>query len=599
MMVKFRSVGRYGVLLVLSAVAAGGCAPTPRGPEGGDEILFLNGKVWTQSSDPARARADAVAVRGGRIVAVGSQSAARAAVSPAARVVDLRGAAVLPGFVDAHVHLLWVGERLLRLGDGRPLVVDLSAARSAAEAAALAAEQARAVPQETWVIGYGWSQEAWPGRALPAAAELDAALPLRPALLTRTDEHAAWVNSQALRLAGIGPLTPEPAGGRILRLGRAGKPAGILLERAIEPVARLLPRLGPEQKRQAYRLAARACLEAGITTVQVAGGLHRAGAVWEPEQEEEDRRILRDLVEREGLPLRVSWMALGPGEGAERALARGPERGAAAGSWDEAAIKVFMDGALGSRGAALLEDYADEPKHRGVPRTPPEALEDLARRSLERGFQVCAHAIGPRAVRAALDAFERASGGDATRLGRARFRIEHASAIHPDDLPRFAALGVIASVQPPFIAPDPEGRTMEERRLGPAAPERIYPFRSLLDSGARLCGSTDATSRAALSALAGIEAAVTRGGWKVAERLRVAEALALFTREPARAAFLEERVGTLEVGKFADLVILGADPLSVPADALGEIEVVATVVGGRIVYGEERLLASAPAPARP
>ncbi len=569
------------------------CSAPPVSDPPGDEVVFVNARIWTQAADPARYRADALAARGGRIVAVGSTQAARAAVSPAAGVVDLGGATVLPGFVDAHVHLLWIGERLLRRPDGTPLVADLSRSRTAAEAARLAASLAHAAAHETWVLGYGWSQEAWPGRQLPSTADLDAALALQPALLMRSDWHAVWINSQALRLAGIGRLTPDPPGGRILRSARAGRPAGVLIDRAIEPVARLVPRLSADQKRHAYRLAAQACLAAGITSVQVAGGLNRAGAVWEAAEEEEDRRILRGLVEEEGLPLRVSWMALGPGQGAERLLERGPERGAAGGAWDEGAIKVFMDGALGSRGAALLDDYADEPGWRGILRTDAPALEELARRALERGVQVCAHAIGSRAVRAALDAFEKAAGEDKTKLERARFRIEHASAIHPDDLPRFGALGVIASVQPAFIAPDAEGRTMEESRLGAAAPERIYALRSLLASGARLCGSTDAGAPEALSILTGVEAAVGRGGFRPAERLRMPEALALFTRESARAAFLEERAGTLEVGKLADFVVLGADPMSVPSESVGEIEILATVVGGRIVHGSERLTASA------
>jgi hypothetical protein len=318
--------------------------------------------------------------------------------------------------------------------------------------------------------------------------------------------------------------------------------------------------------------------------------------VWDPAEEEvEDRAILKDLVGKQRLPMRVSWMGLAPGDGSERILAHGPRRGGEGGRWDEAAIKVFVDGALGSRGAALLREYADDPRNTGVLRTYGRPLADLARRALAQGAQLCAHAIGPRAVHEALDAFEKAADGSPGRLAQARFRIEHASAIHPDDLPRFAKLGVIASVQPSFIAPEKTDAgaaggavTMEERRLGASAPERLYPFRSLLASGARLCGSTDSL-QAEVSVLAGIEAAATRGGWRPSERLKVPEAIALFTREAAWCGFLEERVGTLEPGKFADLVILAADPIDVAPDAIGEIQVLATLVGGRIVHGEERM----------
>jgi hypothetical protein len=569
-------------------VAAAGCAVPGRAPALSDELVLTNARVRTVAPSPGLPRASALAVRGERIVAVGTEAQVRAAVGPQARVIDLRGATIVPGFIDSHIHLLSLGEKLLRRADGAALMVDLSAARSAGEAARLAAAQARLFSESAWVLGYGWSQEAWPERALPGAALLDEFLPRQLVVLTRSDAHAVWVNSAVLQRAGFGASTPDPPGGRIGRVGRGSTPAGILLERALEPVARLVPRLSAEQKRHAYERAARACVAAGITTVQVAGSLHRVGAVWNPVEEEEDRRILRALVAEQALPLRVAWMALAPGNGAERLLARGPERGALGGYWDEFAIKVFVDGALGSRGAAVLGSYADANGEHGLLRTHGEALVELSRRALARGVQVGAHAIGSRAVREALDAFEKSAGGDAARLRQARFRIEHASAVHPDDLPRFGSLGVIASVQPGFIEPGPDGRTMEERRLGEGAAELIYPFRSLARAQARLCGSTDALAPE-VSVLKGIEAAATRGGWRMSERLTAREALALFTREAARAAFLEERVGTIEPGRYADLVVLAVDPTSTAPEGIGEIEVVATMVGGRFVHGEERL----------
>jgi predicted amidohydrolase YtcJ len=523
------------------------------------DVILQNGRIVTL--DVARPRAAAVAIAGDRLTAVGSDREIAALRGPKTRVVDLGKRTVVPGLVDAHGHLLSFGQTLE--------TVDLRGTRSAEE---VVRRVRRAAPRNSaeWILGRGWDQNDWPRAVFPHRRLLDAALPGRAVLLTRIDGHAVWASSEALRRAGIDARTPDPPGGRIVREG--GEPGGVLVDNAADLVEKQIPRPDATTRERRLRAAIDRCVALGLT------GVHDMGV------DGETADVLRRLAATGQLKIRV-YAVVAPDE-AEAALSGKPEVGP---TFTRRAVKLYADGALGSRGAALLEDYRDDPGNRGLDLIDRKRLVDLARRAHARGWQVAVHAIGDRANRTVLDAFEEALGPE---LYAARFRIEHAQVVSPADLLRFAHDGVIASMQPTHATSD---MPWAEQRLGPERIRGAYAWRTLLRSGARLAFGSDFPIEE-VNPLLGLYAAVTRqdadgrpkGGWYPAERLTAEEALRAFTTGAAYAAFAEDERGTIKPGMSADLTVLDGPVLDVDPRTIRKRKVVATMVAGRFVYGPTR-----------
>lgn len=526
-------------------------------PQSPADLVVLGAQVRT--ADPARPRAEAIAVTGGRIVFVGDDRGARPFLGPRTRVLEARGLLILPGLIDSHGHVKGLGNSLVQ--------VDLSGTRSLAEVVARAAGGS---VERGWILARGWDQNDWDDTARPDHAPLSAAVPDRPALLRLVDGHAVLVNRRALEIAGITSSTPDPAGGRIVR-DKRGEATGVLIDNAIDLVTPHLPAETVASARRAIERAQAHLLERGITMAGDAG-------IGETELE-----AYRALRAEGALAIRIYAMVEAPGAAFEAALARGPDVDPEA-RLTVRAVKLFADGALGSRGAALLEPYDDDPGNTGLLLHPPGAMEEICRRAMDAGFQPCVHAIGDRANRLFLDIIERLLAADAPR--DLRPRTEHAQILAPEEIPRFARLGVIASMQPIHCTSD---MPWAERRVGPRRIRGAYAWRSLLAAGARIAAGSDFPVESA-DPLLGLHAALTRRepgppgrAWHEEQRLTFDEALAAYTREGARAAFLEDRLGRLAAGMDADLVILeGVDPDDPSSLLCGRVR--ATIVAGKIAF---------------
>jgi hypothetical protein len=531
----------------------------PHPPSAPVTLAVVNAHVWT--GDSRRPWAEAVAVRGEEIAAVGLGSEVRKRLAPETRVIDARGQMVVPGFIDAHIHFVDGGFRLAS--------VQLRDARTPEELVARIKAFAASVPPGTWITGGDWDHENWGGE-LPRRDWIDPVTPDHPVWVSRLDGHMALANSAALRAAGVTAATPDPAGGAIER-DADGEPAGVLKDNALALVERVVPAPAPAMLDRALDAAMRYVAERGVTSV------HNMGSWSDLETFERARRAgrLRTRIYA-AVPL-ATWERL---RDAVAARGRGDD-------WLKiGALKGFVDGSLGSHTAAFYEPYTDAPDDKGLLVTPPEQLYAWTSGADRAGLQVIVHAIGDRAIGLQLDTFERVARENGAR--DRRFRIEHAQHIAPRDLPRFAALDVIASMQPYHAIDD--GR-WAERSIGRERIRTTYAFRSLLDAGARLAFGSD-WFVAPPSPLAGIYAAVTRrtldgrnpGGWVPAQKITVEDALSAYTRGAAYAEFAEDRKGTLAPGKLADFVVLDRDLTTVPPETIREVKVVMTVVGGRVVY---------------
>jgi predicted amidohydrolase YtcJ len=507
-----------------------------------------------------------LAVRGGRIVYLGPDAGAARFRGPKTRVIDLAGRAVTPGLIDAHSHLADLGGSLSQ--------VDLTAAPTYDEVVRRVREAAAKVPAGTWVGGRGWDQNLWPEKEFPTHDALSAAVPDHPVWLDRVDGHAALVNAKAMEILGIGPDISDPTGGRFLR-DMEGHPTGVMIDMAMVEVAEKVP--GPDVaglKRQ-IAAGARHCAERGLTTVTDMGV--------RPVQIE----AYTELRGANALPIRAAlFLADNPGDAVwlSRWFESGPRIDPEA-RLTIRGVKLYMDGALGSRGAALLEPYSDDPKNMGLLLSTGAHVEDLSRRAAQAGFQVAIHAIGDRGGLLALDAMEKALGG---AKPEARFRLEHSQVLRVQDIQRMAKLGIIASMQPTHATSD---MPWADERLGDGRLERAYAWRKVLDAGGRLALGSDFPVESADPRL-GLYAAVTRqdlsgkpvGGWLPGERLTRAEALRGFTLDAAWSLFLDKEIGSLEVGKRADLVVFGRDPMTVPEIEIPKAEIDYTLVDGAIVY---------------
>jgi predicted amidohydrolase YtcJ len=531
-------------------------APPPLSAEAPDLIL-TGGEILTMVKDAPRA--EALAIRGEHIVAVGSAAVVGALAGPHTRVVELHGHTVTPGLVDAHCHLHSLGEARETLS--------LRGAASPEAAAAVVRDSAKTRAEGEWIVGRGWDQNLWPVKEFPRHEVLDAVAPKQPVALERIDGHALWVNAAAMRAAGIGRATPDPPGGKILR-DAAGEATGVFLDHATELISARMPFEPRAVTERRILAAAEQAISLGLT------GVHEMGI---PDATVE---VYRALAREGRLPLRVYAYLAGEGQ-VDSLAARTPDadpEGTA--MFVLRGIKLFADGALGSRGAALLAPYSDDPGNSGLSLASSSELRHGASVAAARGFQLAVHAIGDRANREVLDAFEAAGargsaeggtraseggaleGAERTASARGRdlrFRVEHAQVVAPADLPRFAALGVIASMQPTHATSD---MPWAGARLGPERLRGAYAWRTILATGAHVAFGSDFPVEEA-SPLLGLYAAVTRqdaagnppGGFMPEQRLTLDEALQAFTVEPAWAAFAEAHRGKLAPGMVADVTV--------------------------------------------
>ncbi|WP_103030348.1 amidohydrolase [Salinibacter altiplanensis] len=532
------------------------------------KFLITNARVYPV--DGGSSPAPALAVRNGQIVAVGSSSDASAAVPGAARI-DAGGRTIVPGFIDAHAHLQELGLALRRAD-----LTGVSSPTAAVERLrAFVAEHKRS--PDVWVRGHGWDQTEWTPSRFPSRDILDAAFPERPVWLTRTDVHAAWANTAALEatvgLDRLHKMSP-PDGGHIHR-DDSGAPTGVLIDAAMALVEDHIPAPSEAERGRALSAALSHTAQRGVT------GLHDAGVGLST------LRRAQDFIEEDRFPLRLYAMIDGRGEAFEHFCEQGPLHHPS-GRLDVESVKFFADGALGSRGAALRADYADAPGTRGFLLHEDDVFRENVRAAHECGFQVNTHAIGDRANRQVLDAYEAVSRRSPHPLRRPR--IEHAQIVSPEDRPRFGRLGVIASVQPAFA---PSDQDWAPARLGADRTEDAYAWRSLSDTGATLAFGSDAPVEP-LDPIRTFHAAVTRqdasgapsGGWHPSERLARSTALHAHTQGAAYAAFQEDDAGSLSVGSRADFVVLSQDLMTVPADRLLDTKVVATYLGGLPVHAQ-------------
>lgn len=529
--------------------------------------IFVNGRIPS-----AGKKATAIAVAQDRILAIGTDAEIGKLANPQTTATDLKGKTLIPGLTDAHAHLFSLGFEKSQL--------DLSKAVDEHDAALLVAKRVATSTKGEWIVGNAWDQNKWPSKKMPTADSLDKIAPENPVVLYRIDGHAAWVNQVALKRAGITSTTADPEGGKILRDDK-GLPTGVLIDRAMKPVFTLIPAATKEQTATAVRAAAEEAISFGLTSVH------------DMSVSREALEVLQELAKTGELPLRVSVYLYGRDqELVSEWLAKGPMIGAYENHLTVRGFKLFADGALGSRGAALLEPYQDDPKNAGALTTSKEELIAFTRRALKAGFQVATHAIGDRGNRTVLDAYEEALKGY-PMFASPRLRIEHAQILHPEDVPRFKKLGVIASMQPTHCTSDMPW--VPERLGAKRAANEAYLWRSLLKTGAKLASGSDAPVES-INPFPGIYAAVTRmkgdgtpkGGWSPGQKLSLTEALDSFTKGPAYAAFEEDLKGSLEIGRLADFVALEEKIDELPPAKLQELRPALTVVGGKVVYDARR-----------
>jgi len=531
--------------------------------------VLVGGRIWT--GDRAQPWVEAVAIAGGRIAQVGNRTAIEALVGPETRVIDLEGRLATPGINDAHIHFLGGA---LGLDE-----VDLTGACSLSAMQGRIAEYARNHPERPWIYGRGWEYACFPGGRLPTRADLDAVVADRPVYLRAYDGHTGWANSRAIARAGITARTRVEGFGEIVRDPQTGEPTGVFKESAGRLIGRLIPAPTRTEKLAALRQGMALATRLGITSIQNASG------------DEEEFSLYEELLNRGELNLRVS-MAFSVGGGVDEATI---------GRWvalkdryrnhpllRAGAVKFLMDGVIESHTAAMLAPYSDLPGSRGTPALPFARFAELAARLDRSGFQIFTHAIGDRGVRLTLDGYARV----AARNGQAdrRARIEHIEVVDPVDIPRFARLGVLASMEP--IHADPGTVAVWSKAVGPKRLPRAFAWHDLSAAGAHLVFSSDWPAAISVDPIRGLHNAVNRrtidgqppGGWVSAQRVSVEQALAAYTHEGAYASFEESRKGRIKPGQLADLVVFSQDLFRIPPLDIHRTRVVLTVFDGRVIY---------------
>lgn len=550
------------ILALCLVTALAGCTTAPLPPTPVDRnpgTLFVGGVV-ASGADLSPRQDYAVHVRDGLVNEVGPADALRSRHSQA-RIVDASGATILPGLTDAHGHLYGLGLSLD--------IVDLVGTTSIDEAVARVRERAALTPGDAWIQGRGWDQNDWAVKEFPTASALDAAVGDRPVVLRRIDGHAAWANSAAMKAAGITAATRDPDGGRIIR-DASGNATGVFIDGAMDLLDNVVPPPTHEQVKARVLAAARAIAASGLTE------MHDAGI------DNDTIRAVRELIDEKRFPIRVYAMLTDNDRLLDEWFARGPliDYG---GRLTVRSVKLYADGALGSRGAALLDHYSDDPANSGLMIANADHVEEVSRRARVAGFQVNTHAIGDRGVRNVIDGYSAAGVGAADR-----FRVEHLQVIAPQDVPRLAEYGIIASMQPTHATSD---MYWAEARLGPERIRGAYAWRTVLNAGARLALGSDFPVES-VNPFFGIHAAVTRqdqknwpaGGWYPSEKLTLTEAIRGFTSDAAWAAFEEQSRGTIAPGQLADFTIVEGNLFGIPPSDLWKTKVRYTVVGGEIAF---------------
>lgn len=526
-------------------------------PQPPPDTVFIGRFVTLDAVQP---EVEAIAVADGRIVGAGTRVAMLALNGKGTKRIDVPGIAV-PGWIDAHAHISGLGSTLETLN------VERMSKEVIAKAVAVTAQK---TPAGDWIIGRGWDEGYFATRADPTAADLDPMTPQHPVVLSGIAEHSVWVNSRALERAGITAETPDPPAGRIVRDAQ-GRPTGLLLEEAQKLVTAVMPNANTEATRERrIRAALDQYVRWGLT------GVHDAGT------ELADIAILKRLLKNGELPIRVYAMAVGD-EAIEHYLKNGPEIGDGDGRLTIRSFKIYVDGALGSRGAELSSPYSDAPQTSGLRQMQDSDLDRFIRRAQEKRFQVNAHAIGDLAVKRMLDAIERNHVSSADR-----YRVEHASMISPPNLQRFHTLGVVASMQPVFIG---EYSRWGRERLGPERAAWLMPIADVVITGAVVASGTDYPASDSGDPRTTLNALVTRTGFDgkpkegffPGQAVDMTTALWSMSEGPAYAAFQEKDLGKLTIGRYADFTVLGEDPRTVPKERLLHIPVLMTVVGGKVV----------------
>jgi predicted amidohydrolase YtcJ len=527
------------------------------------DLVVTNGRIYT--ADGARPVVDAMAIRGGRIVFVGDRAGARALTGAGTQLLDLQGRTVIPGMTDAHAHVTGLGVSLRN--------VDLVGTTSYEQVIARVVGRARTTPKGEWILGRGWDQNDWGDTRWPSHEALSRAVPDHPVFLERVDGHAGLVNMLAMQRADLTRAAKDPTGGEIIRDAQ-GNPAGVLVDNAQALVERSIPALSRAQVKESIKAAIAEMHRWGLT------GVHDAGA---------GAQILELYEElgREGaLNIRLYAMISDNAATIDAWIARGAQSALYDGTLWVRSIKLYQDGALGSRGAALLEPYSDMATTNGLLVSPPEHIKDVATRALRAGFQVNTHAIGDRGNRLVLDSYEAAF--KEVPVADHRFRVEHAQIIHSDDIPRFAAMGVIPSMQASHQTSD---MYWAGTRLGETRLRGAYAWRSLIESGVIIPNGSDFPVEH-VNPLISFKASVSRqdargwpsGGWFPEQRMTRDEALKSMSLWAAYAGFQENELGSLTAGKRADFVVLDQDIMRVPDAMLQDTRVLSTWVGGRRVY---------------
>jgi len=544
-------------------------------PEKAD-LVFKNGMVYTVNEEQPQVQA--VAVKGDTIVFVGSDQDVEAWIGDNTRVIDLQGKMLTPGFIEGHGHIMGVGYNELN--------IDLLSTTSYEEIIQLVKDAAAKAKPGQWIVGRGWHQDKWTKKpdvmvkGFPVHQQLSEVSPNNPVLLDHASGHAALANAKAMELAGVNVLATEkvlievPAGGEIIR-DAAGNPTGLFNETAVSLIESKIPAKTAESDAQALVLAMKACLRNGITSFHDAGATREGIALFEAFRKSMKLDVrLYVMITGYDYPLMQEWLARGPMIDSLHWLTI-------------RSIKLNCDGALGSRGAWLLESYSDRDHHFGMPTYPMDSVYTISRKALQHGFQVCAHAIGDRANQEILNRYEKAITESAKKDHR--FRIEHAQHLHPQDIPRFAKLGVVPAMQAIHMSSD---RPWAIERLGQKRIEEgAYMWQTLLQTGAKIINGTDAPVEP-INPIPCFYASVTRktlkgepeGGYEPKEKMTREQALRSYTLDAAFGAFEENIKGSLEVGKLADFTVFTKDLMTIPEQEILDTQVAMTVVGGRIVF---------------
>lgn len=525
------------------------------------DSVYINGNIYTV--DPAFSKADALAVKGQKLICVGSNEKVRELIGKNTEVVDLKGRTVIPGLIEGHMHFSMLGESLLQIDAFWKPKSDILAAVKA---------EADRLPEGEWILGRGWNQEVWPDSQFPSKEELDTVAPNNPVALSRTCGHAMWVNSRALEIAGITEDTPDPAGGEILKDG-SGNVLGVLTDTATHMVGAMIPEYSEERKKEACLRAQEELLSCGITSIMDAGS---DALVF---------KYIKELYEDNKLNIRIYGL-VNSGDSAKEYYKQGPQIGMYDNRLTIRGIKFMTDGSLGARSAWMLDDYSDRPGHAGNGRYTFEEFYKLVKAAREHGFQVVSHAIGDAANKQCVDVYEKVL--REMPLKDHRYRIEHFQIATQPDISRISELGIIPSMQAVHATSD---MNIAEDRIGPERIKGAYAWRKIIDAGSIIINGSDAPVEM-VNPYHGLYAAVTRtdrdgkpeGGWHREECMTREEALKSFTIWSAYGQFEEELKGSLVAGKLADFTVLDRDIMTCSVPGIKDAAAIMTVVGGKIVH---------------